>query len=155
MASGSSEGARPEQDTYTSLTLVRTQQVTVVLPVIGLLAVLIAVLAMSQVMPREFSVAIIFAVASLAIIVFSRTVFKVLDRLQGRLRRQNQQLRALYHSSLAASAHLSLKAILQIVADSARELARARYTVIFVGDGENVEHVIASGATPEEARILE
>jgi signal transduction histidine kinase len=155
MASGSSQGARPQQDTYTSLTLARTQQVTVVLPVIGLLGVLVAVLAMSEVMPRYYAVAIIFAVASLAIIVFSRTVFKVLDRLQSRLRRQNQQLRALYLSSLAASAHLSLKAILQTVADSSRELARARYTIIFVGDGENVEHVIGSGATPEETRILE
>lgn len=155
MTSSSTQANRQEQDAFTSLTLSRTQRVTVVLPVLGLFCVLVTVLALSEVMPRYYAIAIVFTVFSLGIVIFSRTVFRVVDKLQGRLRRQNKQLRALYDSSLQASAHVSLRSILQIVADSTRDLADARYTAIFVGAGENAEELTTSGIPATEARILE
>ncbi|HLF79798.1 MAG TPA: GAF domain-containing protein [Dehalococcoidia bacterium] len=130
------------------------RRLTVLVPAFFLLCLLILLEVLRSALPSFAVVFIGFAICSIAILVFSRAVFGVVGRLQGRLYRQNAELRALYKAGLMVTTNLGLRAVLQTVADSSRELANARYAVIFVGQRDEVEEVVTAGYTPEQRQLI-
>jgi signal transduction histidine kinase len=86
---------------------------------------------------------------------FFGALFSILERMQGRLERQNRELLALHEAALDVSADLALEKVLQKVVDQARSLVDARYGALSVIDDKHrIESFVTSGVTPEErARI--
>ena len=92
--------------------------------------------------------AFVGAVIVLGVIVFSRAVFGVIERMQREIvaqnhrlselyadgRRQAQQLRALHEAGRALTAELDLETVLQKVVDLSRELVDAQYGALAVVD---------------------
>jgi nitrate/nitrite-specific signal transduction histidine kinase len=94
-------------------------------------------------------------VALAAVMGFSQTIFSVIERLQHRLRKQNQELLALHDATLSIERRLDLNAVLQGVVDEARELFDARYgALVYLRDDGMKEAFITSGITPEERRLI-
>ncbi|HSK77688.1 MAG TPA: GAF domain-containing sensor histidine kinase [Thermoanaerobaculia bacterium] len=86
---------------------------------------------------------------------FFGALFMVLERMQGRLERQNRELLALHEAAVDVSGELTLDTILQRVVDQARLLVDARYGALSVIDDTNrIESFVTSGISAEErARI--
>lgn len=86
---------------------------------------------------------------------FFGALFMVLERMQGRLERQNRELLALHEAAADISGELALDTILQRVVDQARLLVDARYGALSVIDDTNrIESFVTSGLSDEErARI--
>jgi signal transduction histidine kinase len=95
------------------------------------------------------------AVALSGIVVFSLMIFRLVDRMQNQLRRQNEELLALHKAGLAVAAELSLDAVLKTVVDQARNLAGARYGAVSVIDREGrIHQFVTSGVTPEQRAAI-
>jgi signal transduction histidine kinase len=86
---------------------------------------------------------------------FFGALFSILERMQGRLARQNRELLALHAAALDVTGDLALEKVLQKVVDQARQLVEAHYGALSVVDGKNrIESFVTSGITDEErARI--
>ena len=86
---------------------------------------------------------------------FFGAVFHLIERMQGRLERQNDELLALHTAALDVYRELALDMVLQKVVDQARLLLGARYGALSVIDEENrIEEFLTSGISAEErARI--
>jgi signal transduction histidine kinase len=86
---------------------------------------------------------------------FFGALFSILERMHGKLERQNRELLALHEAALDVSADLALEKVLQKVVDQAKALVDARYGALSVIDDQHrIESFITSGITPEErARI--
>lgn len=94
-------------------------------------------------------------IALLAVLGFSQAIFTVIERLQQRLRKQNQELLALHEATLAVERRLDLNDVLQGVVDEARSLFNARYgALMYLRDDGTKEAFITSGITLEERRLL-
>lgn len=94
-------------------------------------------------------------VALLAVLGFSQAIFTVIERLQQRLRMQNQELLALHDATLSIERRLDLNAVLQGVVDEARALFDARYgALVYLRDNGTREAFITSGITPEERHLI-
>lgn len=91
------------------------------------------------------------AAAIAGIVVFATVIFRFIDDMQTRLRRQNQELLALHAAGLAISTDLSLASVLKKVVDQARFLLGARYGALSVFDRDGrIEQFLTSGVTAEE-----
>lgn len=86
---------------------------------------------------------------------FFAALFGILERMQGKLERQNRELLALHEAALDVSGDLALEKVLQKVVDQARALVDARYGALSVIDDKHrIESFITSGISPEQrARI--
>ncbi|MEM9598205.1 MAG: GAF domain-containing protein, partial [Acidobacteriota bacterium] len=79
----------------------------------------------------------------------------VSDKNQSRLQRKNDELEALHSASLAIAAELSLEAVLQRVADQARQLIGARYCALAIyGEDRNIEAFLTSGIDEETRKNI-
>ena len=95
------------------------------------------------------------AVSVAGILVFSMIIFRFIDAMQARLRRQNEELLALHGAGLAISAELSLDTVLKKVVDQARSLVGAKYgAVSVVGRDDRIEQFITSGISAEERMAI-
>lgn len=95
------------------------------------------------------------AVSVAGILVFSMIIFRFIDAMQARLRRQNEELLALHSAGLAISAELALDTVLKKVVDQARSLVGARYGAVSVVDrNDRIDQFITSGISPEEREII-
>ena len=88
-------------------------------------------------------------------IFFFGAVFHLIERMQGRLERQNGELLALHTAALDVYRELSLETVLQKVVDQARTLVEARYGALSVINGDNrIESFVTAGISAEtRARI--
>lgn len=99
---------------------------------------------------------ILLDVASIGgIVLFSSIIFRFVDQMQARLRRQNQELLALHTAGLAISAELALDAVLKKVVDQAGYVVGAKYGALSVVDREGrIEQFVTSGVTDEERAAI-
>lgn len=91
----------------------------------------------------------------IAIVIFSGFIFRYVDQMQNRLKRQNQELLALHSAGLDVAAELSLDAVLKKVVDQARNLVGARYGALSVIDDQNrIETFLTSGITIRQREAI-
>jgi nitrate/nitrite-specific signal transduction histidine kinase len=91
----------------------------------------------------------------LGVLLFSQTIFSVIERLQQRLRQQNHELLALHHASLAIESQLDLQALLQGVVDEARSLLNTKYGALsYLREDGEIDAFLTSGISPEERELI-
>lgn len=141
----------PDSAQYAFLmTLRRLRAIAILLPIAGVLALEIArYLVIGAVSwEKRFALDLLFVAA---IVVFAAVIFRFVDEMQDRLRRQNEELLALHSAGLDVTADLSLDVVLRKVVEQARNLVGARYGAVSVIDADNrIVSFITSGITPEE-----
>lgn len=82
---------------------------------------------------------------------FFGAVFHLIERMQGRLERQNRELLTLHTAALDVYRELALDVVLQKVVDQARALTDARYGALSVINDENrISTFVTSGISTEE-----
>ncbi|MBI4202106.1 MAG: GAF domain-containing sensor histidine kinase [Chloroflexi bacterium] len=98
-----------------------------------------------------------YAVVAVAVIMFSLTIFRLLERLQQRILAQNQQLAALNGIAAASTANLPFLDLLQASLGHILPTIRADAGLICLIDAEAEEHSVAcySGFSQEMARRLQ
>lgn len=85
-----------------------------------------------------------------AFALFGIVFVRAINRMHGRLKRQNRELLALHSAGLDIAAELSLDAVLKKVVDQARNLVGARYGALSVVDDNGViQSFITSGISAE------
>lgn len=93
-------------------------------------------------------VAVVFALFGLVFV-------RALNRMHGRMKRQNRELLALHSAGLDVASELSLDAVLKKVVDQARNLVGARYGALsVVGDDGRIQSFITSGISTEERAAI-
>lgn len=95
------------------------------------------------------------AIVIMVAIVFSAFILRSIERVQKRLKRQNQELLALHAAGVDVTSDLSLEVVLQKVCEQARQLVGSAYGALAVmrEDG-SIEAFITSGISDaERARI--
>lgn len=94
-------------------------------------------------------------IMAVAIVVFSFLVFRVIEQMQNRLKRQNRELLALHSAGLDVAAELSLEVVLKKVVDQARNLVGAKYGALSVIDENNrIKAFVTSGITAEQRAAI-
>lgn len=84
------------------------------------------------------------------VLFFFGLVFTLIERMQGRLERQNRELLALHTATQDVHAELTLDKVLQRVVDQASALLDARYGAISVIDEQNrIESFVTCGISDE------
>jgi signal transduction histidine kinase len=136
--------------------LARLKWITILAPLLFLAAL---ALARWWIAPGLFSswpgYLLLGGIAVLGVLVFSQAIFTVIERLQYRLRLQNDELLGLHHATLSIERKLDLNAVLQGVVDEARDLFDAKYGALaYLGDDGSIEAFITSGITPAERRLI-
>ncbi|HEY3055297.1 MAG TPA: GAF domain-containing sensor histidine kinase [Thermoanaerobaculia bacterium] len=139
-------------------TLIMTlRQLKVIATTVPILAVIVLELVRYLVvgsLPLSYRI-VLDAVAVSGIVIFSMLIFRFVDQMQSRLKRQNEELLALHEAGLAVAAELSLDAVLKTVVDEARRLAGARYGAVSVIDREgHIQQFVTSGITPDERSAI-
>lgn len=95
------------------------------------------------------------AVLVASIVFFSTLVFRVVDRMQARLQRQNEELLALHGAGLDVAAELSLDLVLNKVVEQARNLVGARYGAVSVIDANGrILSFVTSGISAEQRAAI-
>ena len=131
----------------------RTKWLTITLPTLVLLVLLVVtVKVLSEFLSDSVAIAVSFTVASIGIVLFSRAVFGVVERLQSHLHEQNRdlerrtdQLQAVNEAGQRIASDLSLNVVLQCVADSSRQLLKASYAAVAVVEGGKIVDLLVSG----------
>lgn len=93
---------------------------------------------------------------ALGAVVYSVTVFGLIERREEEIQMRNQQLDALHESALALTMELELQIVLQKVVDLSRELLHCKFGALGVleADGPYIAQFIVSGLRDDEyARI--
>lgn len=89
------------------------------------------------------------AIIAFGAYVFTAWVFGIIERSESESRKRQAQVEALNQAAIHISRDLDLDAVLQKVADSARELLGAQYCALQVMPGEGFStHLVTSGLNP-------
>jgi signal transduction histidine kinase len=137
-----------------SMTLRRLKIVAVALPIIGVIALEIARYALVGTVSWEKRLALDLLYVT-GICIFAAVIFRMVERMQEQLKRQNQELLALHSAGLDVSGELSLEVVLKKVVEQARNLVGAHYGALSVIDRENrILSFITAGITPEERAAI-
>ena len=87
--------------------------------------------------------------------IFASIIFSVFQRMQNRLARNAQELRALYEAGVSLTSEMDLESVLHKLVDVGRTLTGARYGALSVLSAEGaIERFLTSGLTPEERRRI-
>lgn len=87
--------------------------------------------------------------------IFASIIFSVFQRMQSRLERNAQELRALYEAGVSLTSEMDLESVLHKLVDVGRTLTGARYGALSVLSPEGaIERFLTSGLTPEERRRI-
>ncbi|HEY4685064.1 MAG TPA: GAF domain-containing protein [Dehalococcoidia bacterium] len=140
----------------------RMRWLTVALPAAFLLILLVVTVeVLARDLPRLATVLVAFSLSTVGIVLFSRGVFAVIERLQEQLRRRNRelerrtaQLQAVYEAGLQVTANLSLGPVLQSIVDSARKLVQARYAALAVVEEGWIKEFMTSGISDEARKAI-
>jgi signal transduction histidine kinase len=132
------------------MTLQRLKAIAILIPIAGVIALEIARSAIVGAISWENRLALDLLYVA-AIIIFAVIIFRYVDEMQERLRRQNEELLALHTATLDVTAELSLEVVLKKVVEQARSLVGAKYGAVSVVDKANrIVSFITSGITNEE-----
>lgn len=146
----SAQYAVPFEGTAYLMTLKRLKILAIVLPVAAVLAMEIARAFVIGAMSWEKRLALDIVLVA-AIVAFSVIIFRFVDDMQERLKRQNAELLALHSAGLDVTAELSRDVVLKKVVEQARSLVGAKYGALSVIDKDNrILSFITSGITNEE-----
>ncbi|HET7435438.1 MAG TPA: GAF domain-containing sensor histidine kinase [Thermoanaerobaculia bacterium] len=90
-----------------------------------------------------------------AILGFSLIIFRFVDQMQNRLKRQNSELLALHAAGLDVASELSLDVVLKKVVEQAKSLVGAKYGALSVvaKDGHILSFITTGISTEERAAI--
>ncbi|HEV8657705.1 MAG TPA: GAF domain-containing protein, partial [Thermoanaerobaculia bacterium] len=136
------------------MTLRQLKVIATVVPILAVIVLESVRYAVVGTLPLGYRI-VLDVVAVSGIVVFSMIIFRIVDQMQDRLKRQNEELLALHRAGLAVAAELSLDAVLKTVVDQARSLVRARYGALSVVDREgHIQQFVTSGITPEERAAI-
>jgi signal transduction histidine kinase len=142
------------QNTDRPMTLRRLKIIAIVLPIIGVVALEFARAKLFGVVSWEKRLALDLLYVA-AIVVFAAVIFRFIEDMQERLRRQNRELLALHSAGLDVTADLSLETVLKKVVEHARNLVGAKYGALSVIDRENqIVSFITAGITAEEREAI-
>ena len=137
-----------------AMTLRRLKLIAIALPVLGVLALEFARYALVGTMSWEKRL-FLDLIYVLAIVVFALVIFRVIEQMQNRLKRQNRELLALHSAGLDVTADLSLDVVLKKVVEQARNLVGAKYGALSVIDRENrIQSFITSGISADERAAI-
>ena len=132
------------------MTLQRLKVIGVLAPVVAVIALEIArYMVLGEISWKQRIVMDTVSVAG--IVFFSLFIFRFVDKMQERLKRQNRELLALHEAGLDVASELSLDVVLHKVVDQAKSLVGARYGALSVVDQQGrILSFITSGITPGE-----
>jgi signal transduction histidine kinase len=148
--------AIPNEAQYASflMTLKRLRIIAVVIPILGVAGLELGRAAIIGFVSWEKRLALDLVYVA-AIVVFAAVIFRFVDEMQERLKRQNEELLALHGAALDVTADLSLDVVLRKVVEQARSLVGAKYGAVSVVDQDNrIVSFITSGITPEERAAI-
>jgi signal transduction histidine kinase len=136
------------------MTLRRLRAIAIIIPIVGVIALELGRLGIIGAVSWEKRIALDLVYVA-AIIVFAVVIFRYVDQMQERLRRQNEELLALHGAALDVTAELSLEVVLKKVVEQARSLVGARYGAVSVVDRDHrIVSFITSGITQEERAAI-
>lgn len=137
-----------------AMTLNRLRAISILIPVGGVIALEVARYALIGTVSWEQRI-ILDLLFILAIVAFAAVIFRYIGRMQGKLRRHNEELLALHSAALDVTAELSLDVVLRKVVEQARSLVGAKYGAVSVIDKDNrIVSFITSGITPEQRAAI-
>lgn len=136
------------------MTLKRLRTIAIAIPIAGVLTIdFVRSILIGPVAWRERLLLDLIYVA--AIVVFAAVIFRIVGKMESRLRRQNEELLALHNAGLDVTAALTLDVVLKKVVEQARKLVGAKYGAVSVIDNDNhIVSFITSGITPEERAAI-
>ena len=136
------------------MTLRRLKAFAILMPILGVIVLEVVRFAAVGLVSWEKRIALDLVFVA-AIVVFSVTIFRFVDRMQARLKRQNEELLALHSAGLDVTADLSLDVVLKKVVEQAKNLVGARYGALSVIDREGrILSFITSGITTEQRAAI-
>ena len=146
----SAQYALPFNGSALLMTLKRLKTIAMLMPVLGVIvleAVRFAVVGTVS-WQKRLTLDLVFVAA---IVIFSIVIFRFVDQMQARLKRQNEELLALHSAGLDVTAELSLDVVLKKVVEQAKNLVGAKYGALSVIDREGkILSFITSGISTEE-----
>ena len=136
------------------MTLQRLRLIAIILPIAGVVVLEAVRLALIGLVSWEKRLLLDLVFVG-AVFLFSRLIFRFVDQMQERLKRQNQELLALHTAGLDVTAELSLDIVLRKVVEQAKNLVGARYGALSVVDREGrILSFITSGITADEREAI-
>lgn len=136
------------------MTLKRLRVIAIVLPIVGVFVLeAVRFWAIGSVSwEKRLLLDLVFVGA---VFLFATIIFRFVDQMQERLKRQNQELLALHTAGLDVTAELSRDVVLKKVVEQAKNLVGARYGALSVVDREGrILSFITSGITAEEREAI-
>ena len=146
----------PHEREYSGLmlTLRRLKLIAIVLPIAGVVVLELVRVAMFGIVSWEKRL-VLDAVYIASIVIFAIAIFRFIEQMQDRLKRQNGELLALHNAGLDVSAALSLDVVLKRVVEQARHLVGARYgAVSVIGTEGRIVSFITSGITADQRAAI-
>ena len=136
------------------MTLKRLRTISILIPIAGVIALEAARYAVVGAVSWEQRI-LLDLVYILAIVAFAIVIFRYIAKMQGQLKRRNEELLALHGAALDVTAELSLDVVLKKVVEQARALVGAKYGAVSVIDKDNrIVSFITSGITPEQRAAI-
>jgi signal transduction histidine kinase len=136
------------------MTLKRLKMIAMFMPVFGVIvleAVRFAVIGTVS-WQKRLTLDFVFVAA---IVAFSIVIFRFVDQMQSRLKRQNQELLALHSAGLDVTAELSLDVVLKKVVEQARNLVGAQYGALSVIDKQGtILSFVTAGISAAEREAI-
>ncbi|MEX0799771.1 MAG: GAF domain-containing sensor histidine kinase [Dehalococcoidia bacterium] len=112
-------------------------------------------LALKPALPDGPAYAVAAALAALGVFAFAGGMFAALRQAQERLRRQTDELAALYEAGMALNSELSLPAVLRRLVDLGRTLTGARFGALSVlGPDGRIEEFVHAGLSDEQRQAI-
>ncbi len=137
-----------------AMTLNRLRAIAILIPIAGVIALELVRYAIIGGVSWEQRI-VLDVVYILAIVAFAVLIFRYVARMQGQLRRRNEELLALHSAGLDVTSDLSLEVVLRKVVEQARSLVGAKYGALSVIDKDNrIVSFITSGITTEERAAI-
>jgi nitrate/nitrite-specific signal transduction histidine kinase len=136
------------------MTLRRLKLIAILAPIAGVITLEIArSIILSNVTFEQRLVLDGVIVAS--IVLFSLAVFRFVEQMESRLKRQNRELLALHAAGIDVNSELALDSVLKKVVDQARILVGAKYGALSVIDDQSrIQSFVTSGITMEERTAI-
>lgn len=146
----SAQYALPFNGSELLMSLKRLKTIAIIMPIIGVVALEAVRFAIVGFVSWEKRLALDLVFVA-AIVAFSLIIFRFVDRMQQRLKRQNQELLALHSAGLDVTSELSLEVVLKKVVEQAKNLVGSQYGALSVIDRQGkILSFITSGITAEE-----
>ena len=150
----SAQYAVPFNGSELLMTLKRLKLLAIVIPIIGVLVLEAVRFALVGLVSWEKRLLLDLVFVG-AVVMFSVVIFRLVEQMQRRLERQNEELLALHNAGLDVSAELSLDVVLKKVVEQAKNLVGSKYGALSVIDREGkILSFITSGVSSEQRAAI-